>query len=204
MASLLSARGLSGLKVLDIGGSGIFWQMNARYLPDGLFSSIDVMNLPPHVQEAGLAANISLRFFEGNALDPGSYPRDHYDLVHSNSVLEHVGSLKNQKVMAEAIRNGGTYYWVQTPAKHFPLEPHFYFPFFTFLPLSVRTCLHQNFSLGHMGKQPDWLEARIACEETRLLTRRELASMFPDGKVLNERLLGLVKSRVVTNLVEKT
>ena len=114
-----------------------------------------------------------------------------------------VGDLRAQKALADTMRETGTYYWVQTPSRSFPIEPHFYFPFFAYLPLSLRTFLHQRFSLGFMDRNPNWLEARMTCEQTRLLTRAELAAIFDGCRILEERLLGVCKSYVATNMVER-
>ena len=51
-----------------------------------------------------------------------------------------------------------------------------------------------------MGREPNWLEARIACENTRLLSLRELESLFPGSRILPERVFGLTKSWMITNL----
>jgi hypothetical protein len=120
--------------------------------------------------------------------------------VFSNLVIEKVGNLRAQLEMARHVRALGTYWWVQTPARSFPVEPHFYFPLFPYLPLGLRTALYQNLKLGFMGQEPDWLKARMACEETRLLTRRELQAIFENCRIVDQRLYGLLKSRTATNM----
>ncbi|HEX3871358.1 MAG TPA: hypothetical protein VHV77_13025, partial [Pirellulales bacterium] len=126
--------------------------------------------------------------------------RDHYDFIFSNSVIEHVGNLRSQHQMAKVIEEVGTYYWVQTPAKSFPLEPHFYFPFFAYLPLGVRTFLYRNMKLGFMGKEREWLKAKMACEETRLLTKKEFEALFSSCRIIREKVLSLTKSYIATNM----
>ena len=192
--------GISGAKVLDIGGTVEYWRMNGKYIPAGLISSIEVVNLPPQKESAEVINGMNVVAYAGNALDQGSLRQAHYDLVFSNSVIEHVGNLRAQLHMANIVKNIGTYYFVQTPARSFPLEPHFYFPFFVYLPLSWRTFLHWRFKLGFMGRNSDWLGARMACEETRLLTLAEVRALFREGVVMKERILGLCKSYMVTNM----
>lgn len=77
--------------------------------------------------------------------------RSSYDLVYSNSVIDHVGNLRAQQQMARVVQKLGTHYFLRTPAKPIPLEPHFYVPFFAYLPLSVRTHLYCRANLGFMG-----------------------------------------------------
>ncbi len=39
--------------------------------------------------------------------------------------------------------------WVQTPYRYFPIEPHWIFPGFQFLPLSARTEISRRWPLGN-------------------------------------------------------
>ncbi|MEM2045934.1 MAG: class I SAM-dependent methyltransferase, partial [Candidatus Bathyarchaeia archaeon] len=43
-----------------------------------------------------------------------------FDVVFSNSVIEHVGNYDDQKMCAEEIRRVGKCYFVQTPNFYFP------------------------------------------------------------------------------------
>jgi hypothetical protein len=192
--------GLKDAKVLDIGGTLPYWEMNAHYIPKGMISRIEVVNLPPQTETSRTINGIEVVSYAGNALELSTLRSPHYDLVFSNSVIEHVGNLRAQLCMAEIVRKMGDFYFVQTPAKSFPLEPHFYFPYFPYLPLSWRTWIHQRWTVGFMNPTPDWLAARIACEETRLMTMAEVKAIFPQGHIIKERLFGLCKSYMVTNM----
>ncbi len=198
---LLTEYGIKNGEILDIGGTTDYWRMNAQYLPSNLIKEIDIVNLPPQKLKHEQIGEIKLNIYGGNALEEESLRLKHYTIIHSNSVIEHVGNLRDQKHMADVIKNKSDYYWVQTPAKSFPLEPHFYFLFFSYLPLWMQTKLYQNFSLGFMGKEPDWFKARTTCEETRLLTLRELAHIFDPCGILKERLFMIDKSYIATNMI---
>lgn len=197
---VLTECGVKNGTVLDIGGTTNYWKTNAQYLSSGQIKEIDIVNLPLQTLRHEQIDEIKLNIYGGNALDGESLRLDHYTVIHSNSVIEHVGNLRDQKQMADVIKNKSNYYWVQTPARSFPLEPHFYFPFFAYLPLWIRTKLYQNFSLGFMGKEPDWFNARTTCEETRLLTLRELTHIFDSCGILKERLFMMDKSYIATNM----
>jgi ubiquinone/menaquinone biosynthesis C-methylase UbiE len=119
-----------------------------------------------------------------------------FDVVFSNSVIEHVGTFQDQLQMAKEICRVGKRYFVQTPNKNFPLEPHFLFPFFQFLPFSVRAKLLQNFDLGWFRKVPNIQTARQIVESIRLLDKRKFVSLFPDAVLYEERILGMTKSFV--------
>jgi 2-polyprenyl-3-methyl-5-hydroxy-6-metoxy-1,4-benzoquinol methylase len=57
-----------------------------------------------------------------------------FDIVFSNSVIEHVGDAESQQQFAHEIARVGRAYWVQTPNRRFPVEPHLLTPFLHFLP----------------------------------------------------------------------
>lgn len=200
LASLIEQRELKGMSVLDIGGTKEYWEANLKYMPEGAIAEIDIVNLPPQETSQIELNGVVLRSYDGDALDASTFRKDNYDLVHSNSVIEHVGNLSSQKKMAEAISELGTYYWIQSPAKSFPLEPHFYVPFFAYLPLSLRAALLRRFDLGFHKKESDWLQSKITCEDTRLLTHKEYSSLFPKAQILTEKILFLTKSYMATNL----
>lgn len=189
-----------GLRILDIGGTIGFWRMNAAYIPSHLVREIEVVNLPPIKEQDVRIDGLRIISYEGNALDARSLRSDHYDVVHSNSVIEHVGNLSAQKAFGDNVRALGDYHFIQTPCRTFPIEPHFYFPFYALFPLSVRGFLHRHLNLGFVGREKDWLLSRIRCEETRLLTRNELAHIFPESECLAERMFLMVKSWMVTNM----
>jgi 2-polyprenyl-3-methyl-5-hydroxy-6-metoxy-1,4-benzoquinol methylase len=148
LARLIEQKGLKGMSVLDVGGTQKFWGTNPKYLPKGAITEIDIVNLPPSEAFEVELNGIILRSYAGDALDASTFRKDNYDLVLSNSVIEHVGNLSSESQMAEAIVKLRTCYWVQSLAKSFPLEPHFYFPFFAYLPLALRAALLRRFDLG--------------------------------------------------------
>jgi hypothetical protein len=112
----------------------------------------------------------------------------------SNYVIELVGDYENQRRMANEIRRVGKRYFVQTPNKRFPLEPHFLFPFFQYLPLGTRAWLVNRFDVGWYRKIPDRDRARAEVESIQLLTRKRFAALFPGATIHDEKLFGLTKS----------
>jgi hypothetical protein len=117
-----------------------------------------------------------------------------FDIVFSNSVIEHLFTRENQAKMAKEIRRIGKNYFVQTPNLHFPLEAHWRFPFFQFLPFGVRVYLTQHFNLGRFPKVKDKELARKRVAEIRLLSKKQMKRLFPDGECYNEKFLYLTKS----------
>jgi hypothetical protein len=119
-----------------------------------------------------------------------------FDIVFSNSTIEHVGGWDDQLKMATEVKRVGRRYYVQTPNRYFPIEPHFVFPLFQFLPVAARASLVQRFSLGWMPKQPEREQALSSVRGIRLLTRSQLARLFPEATIAEEKVAGLVKSYV--------
>jgi len=105
--------------------------------------------------------------------------------VFSNSVIEHVPQ-DLQAAFAAEISRVGQRYFVQTPNRNFPIEPHYQFPFFQFLPLRLQRALNRRFTLGWQ-KKGEW-------EEITLLSARQLKRLFPDAEIHRERIFGLTKS----------
>ena len=143
--------------------------------------------------------------FKGLVGDARAMPQfkpHEFDVVFSNSVIEHVGTIEDQRSMAEEVRRVGKFYFVQTPNFFFPIEPHFLFPFFHWLPLTMRAWLLSRFDLGWYKKAGSLDEAISTVRQIRLLTYRELKHLFPEAMIVRERFLGLTKSFMVIKNVD--
>jgi hypothetical protein len=175
--------------ILDIGGTAAYWKTMGLDMDDRVF--ITLLNLTQ--------ADIALPHMTSMVGDARNIQADNhsFDIVFSNSVIEHVGAYEDQRRMSEEVRRVGRRYFVQTPNKYFPLEPHFLFPFFQFLPLKVRVWLLQNFRLGWFDKTPDLQKATEKVESIRLLSRQEFHSLFPNASLYEEKVFGMTKSFVV-------
>jgi hypothetical protein len=108
-----------------------------------------------------------------------------FDIAFSNSVIEHVPA-DRQRAFAAEVQRVAKRYFIQTPNRYFPIEPHYQVPFFQFLPERARRALNRRFTLGWQGKG-HW-------EEITLLSAKDMKRLFPDAKIKRERLLGLTKS----------
>jgi SAM-dependent methyltransferase len=183
------------LRILDVGGTKTVWEtMGLTERPD---VQITILNL---AREKSHYSNV--RSTIGDARDMRHFSDGQFDVVYSNSVIEHVGAGEHMIRMASEIRRVGKRYFVQTPNRYFPIEPHFVFPMFQFLPIPLRVLLVQNFSLGWISRESDRRRAEEAVRSVNLLSRRELQVLFPDGTMVQERLFGLTKSLLVTTLTE--
>jgi SAM-dependent methyltransferase len=178
------------VKILDVGGWEIFWKnMGIERYPN-----VHILLLNLYKQPVSMK-NIESMVGDGCRMD--EFESGQFDIVFSNSVIEHAGDFNRQMNMANEIRRVGKNYFVQTPNYYFPIEPHFMFIGFQWLPVSVRVFLIRHFNLGWIEKIPDYNKAVKMIEDTRLLKYSELNSMFPDAKIYREKYLGFTKSFVV-------
>lgn len=194
----LEACGRDGLVLADLGGTRSFWEMNLPHLRRrDLVSRIDIFNLEADSENATAICGVPVHSRCGDVTALTDVADHTYDIAFSNSVIEHVGNLAMQKRFADEIRRIARRFVLQTPARYFPLEPHFYVPFFAQLPLGIRTAMHRRWKLGWFPPEPDPLQARIDCDSIRLLSRHELQLLFPECPMAVERLAGPVKSFII-------
>lgn len=175
------------IRILDIGGTSLYWkQMGIADDPNFEFTLINL------TKEENMPSNfVSL---EADACDLSQFEDNSFDIVFSNSTIEHLATYENQTKMAHEVRRLALRYFVQTPNKYFPIEPHFVFPFFALLPLGVRTFLVNHFALGNFERIKDKELAQKTCEEILLLSKDEFSQLFPDADIFEEKFLGMTKS----------
>lgn len=175
------------MRVLDLGGTTFTW-VSAPVRP----REVVVVNMKPQPSEVDW---ISTLVADACAL-PRQVTDQSFDLVYSNSVIEHVGGHARREAFAAAVRNGAARYWVQTPYRYFVIEPHWLFPGFQFLPVAIRAELTRRWKLGHRraGRHPpDLAVAKVL--DVELLSKAEMRHYVADcTTVLSETFLGLVKS----------
>jgi hypothetical protein len=143
------------------------------------------VDITPQKSEWLASPNVTVQQADGTKLPfaDGEFP-----VVFSNSVIEHVPR-ELQPAFAAEIRRVGRHYFVQTPNRYFPIEPHYQLPLFQFFPERLQRALNRRLSLG-------WREKGY-WEEVNLLSAREMRRLFPDGELRREKVLGLTKSLMV-------
>ena len=180
------------IQILDVGGTQGFWEIMG--FADEMNIQVTILNLTqPKVKYDNFTG------MAGDATNLSNIQANQFDIVFSNSVIEHVGSYRNQELMAKEIHRVGKRYFVQTPNYFFPIEPHFLFLGFHWLPASARIYLIRKFKLGWVKKTPDLDEAKTLVDSIQLLKKKELIALFPQANIYEEKLLGMTKSFVVYN-----
>ena len=170
-----------GQRIIDLGGSTKIWKFVDTPV------NVTVVNLESQrIDEFTYGAH-HFTIARGDATDLAGFQDNSFDIVFSNSCIEHVGDSGKQAAFAREVRRLAPSYYIQTPSIHFPIEAHTGLPFWWYYPEAVK----QAFIRRWKKKRPAY-GAMIA--GTRVLSRSTLESIFPDGEIRRERVLGLVKS----------
>ena len=179
------------IKILDAGGREEIWQKEGLCQQNKRDLDITIINL-----EQTPVHSPNVRVVVGNVTNMDNFNNQEFDVVFSNSVIEHVGEYQDQQRMAQEIKRVGKRYFIQTPNRYFPIEPHFLFPLFQFFPLWLKMLLITNFDLGNRPKTKDKKKAKKLVTSIRLLTKTEMMNLFPEAKIYEEKILGMTKSFV--------
>jgi hypothetical protein len=178
---------LDKISVIDLGGSVDSW-LRAPVRP----RHVHVVNLED--QPTDLPEWAEVDHADACAL-PERIATRRYDLAFSNSVIEHVGGHERRIRFADAVRTLADAYWVQTPYRYFPVEPHWVAPGMQFLPLAVRGRMAHSWPLVH-SRAANRQDALSTAMWVELLDRTQMRFYFPDATLRAERLLGLTKSLI--------
>jgi len=176
--------------ILDIGGSVDYWR-DLHALWNGRPLTFTLVNL-----EAQPGYDSRFKCIQADCRDLSRFADMSFDVVNSNSVIEHVGRWKDMGAMAGEVRRLAPRYFVQTPNFWFPLEPHFRFPLFHWLPEPMRIAIVMRRSCGAFPRATTIDDAQRFIEDSILLDAKRFMSLFPDARLERERLLGMTKSLI--------
>jgi hypothetical protein len=190
MQRFLRELGVTGeTRILDIGGTPDCWELITER------PRITLLNTPRAKGDLRGAASWV-------AGDGRSLPfRDcSFDIVFSNSVIEHVGDAESQMRFAKEVARVGRCYWVQTPNLWFPVEQHLLTPIVHWLPRAWQRAIVPRFTVWSVVATVTPDQRRFYLEhylgEVRLLSAGELQRLFPGARIVRERFLGWTKSLI--------
>jgi SAM-dependent methyltransferase len=176
-------------RVLDVGGTPETWDMLA------VRPRVTLLNTPRTKEE--LARADFWVAGDGRMLPFGDGA---FDVVFSNSVIEHVGDAESQMRFAREVARVGRGYWVQTPNRWFPVEQHLLTPLVHWLPKSWQRAIVPRFTVWSVvvKASPDRREFYLShyLDEVRLLGAGEFHALFPEARLIRERFCGWTKSLV--------
>jgi hypothetical protein len=187
----------AGTRVLDIGGTPDCWNLLS------IRPRLVLLNTPRAGED--LACAHGWVAGDGRRLP---FRDRSFDIVFSNSVIEHVGDAQSQQAFANEVARVGRAFWVQTPNRWFPVEQHLLTPFLHWLPKSWQRALAPHATVwGALTRTtPDRRRFYFDhyLNEIRLLGPAEFAQLFPGARLIRERFLGMTKSLIaVCSRVER-
>jgi len=167
--------------ILDVGGDHTMWPLLGRR------HGIVVLNVSVPKDAGGfpyvLASGCAMPFTDKS-----------FDLVFSNSVIEHVGSAEDQFRFAQEMLRVGSRVMCQTPCRLFPIDPHLSAFFLHWLPVSwLKPKFLRYFTLN------GWLWKRPYKYDVTWISKSKLRKMFPGCVIKTERFLLWPKSFIVSN-----
>lgn len=197
------------VRILDLGGG---WGDFLARLRPSVAGRFVVAEIGDHYADA--VRSQGFEFVPLREGRPLPFDDGEFDIVVSNSVIEHVTlpkeqctaktpervwqaeAQRNQQRFAEEIRRVGRAYFVQTPHRHFPIEAH------TWLPLVNWFGHNSTMSVVRLADKY-WVKQ---CEyaDWRLLNQADLQALFPDARIHVERTWGLPKSLIAYAVATET
>ena len=176
-------------RILDVGGLDWYW----RLLP----ARPQVVILNRRLVDAAGAGDFERVVGDGLQLP---FADGAFDVVFSNSVIEHLRTPEAQQEFAREIVRVGKRWFVQTPNRYFPFETHLLTPLIHWLPKSWQRCIVPRWTIWQWvaRPRPDQREfyLRHYLEDVRLLGERDLRRLFPQARIARERFCGWTKSLI--------
>ncbi|PZX49893.1 class I SAM-dependent methyltransferase [Algoriphagus chordae] len=180
------------IRVLDVGGASYFW--NTSSLPTLPNIEIVLLNLSEEKTN-----HPKIKSVVGDATNMTEFEENSFDLVFSNSVIEHLYTWENQQKMANEIIRVGKKHFIQTPNRIFPVEAHYALPFAQYMPHSLLYFFLTKTKLSRLQKW-DPKDAQQYLDEIRLLDQKEMQQLFPNSTLYLEKFMGMIKSISAHNL----
>lgn len=176
-------------RILDVGGSPEIWSFS------NLKPQLTILNMPSAL--ATPSEHRNLVGADGRMLP---FSDGAFDIVFSNSVIEHVGNREDQRLFAREVSRVGKNYWIQTPNRQFPFEHHVMLPAIHFLPKRWQGVVVSRFTGWEHVVHPTADERRNYLHhflhELNLLDAADMEALFPEANVIKERFLGIPKSLI--------
>lgn len=173
--------------ILDVGGTATNWKL--------VSVQSEIVLLNPEVPARDDPFPSNMHWVQGDGCDL-HYADNEFDICFSNSTIEHLHTQDNQKRFADEIRRVGRSYYVQTPARSFPFEPHWLGFFIHWLPRRWQGKVARWGTLYGLVVKPTPAQVQELLDEYRLLSHREMRELFPDAQIRCERFLLMPKSYV--------
>ena len=181
------------VRIVDLGGRRNYWDLLSREYLERHQVQVVIVN---HQNELTQDSNDPIfEYINGDACDLAQFEDNSFDIVHSNSVIEHVGSWRKMKEFSREANRLAPYLFIQTPYFWFPVEPHFIKAFYHWWPKPIRVAsrMHTRFHNRSLASTLDEAWSRVESEPI-LLDQRSFRYLYPDCEIVKERFGFLIKS----------
>jgi Methyltransferase domain len=172
-----------GDRIIDLGGESGIWQHVDIPL------HVTILNLPDSGINHYAVGPHTFCFLEGDATEAKPLLDNSFDIVFSNSVIEHVGDSSMQSKFASEVFRLAPRYFIQTPSKYFPLEAHTGLPFWWYYPEWLKQYFHRQWK----RRIPAWNQMILG---TRFLDKNHFEKLFPGCNFETERIASFPKSYI--------
>jgi hypothetical protein len=182
------------VRILDMGGEIGYWKTFGETFLRQNSVHLTLINLDySRLSPRSLPDPTLYTVAGGDCCDLADHIDHSFEIVHSNSVIEHVGDWQRVLAFGRNVRRLAPAYFVQTPNFWFPIEPHFGAVGFQWLPEPVRVRMVNRRAMGQFP-QVGVDRAHEFVQEVRLLTAWQMRHVFPDAQIVGERVFGFTKS----------
>lgn len=174
-------------RILDVGGNWINWDLAGCHYRVTFLNILDL--------NKGLEARHHYDFVNGDAIEL-PFADGSFEIVFSNSLLEHLSGYEEQKKCAREMRRVGRRLWIQTPAPGFPIEPHLLGPPVQKLRKPWRRMAFRWLTLQGLLEHPSEGKIRELLEDIHPVSYSKMNELFPDCRIVKERFGFLPKSYI--------
>lgn len=187
------------MKIIDLGGTAAFWKKWGISEDDRI--EITLIN-NHHIDKTNMGTEGTLPFIRQeirDARDVSESEYEQFDLIFSNSFLEHLESADAQRQICEKIEASGRDYFVQVPNKYSLIEPHFphpLVPFFALYPKSLQAWLLTKHHFGSGSREPSYESAKERLKYSHPLGIGDVRKLLPSATVVKEYTFGIPLSIV--------
>lgn len=173
--------------IVDLGGTVKYWTLFDRAWLTARNVHITIVNNEPSER----CDDPLFTLVEGDACDLAQFADMTFDLVHSNSVIEHLGLWSSKEAFAGEVHRLAPAFYVQTPNYWFPMEPHWMVPFIHWRSEKARV---RWIMRNRANTRDNYGLAMRAVQSISLLDKTEMRALFPGADHKGERFAGLTKS----------
>ncbi|MGD0185168.1 MAG: methyltransferase domain-containing protein [Roseiarcus sp.] len=169
------------VRIVDLGGRREYWKLFDDLYLRSRKVHVTLVN-PEYTPTNTDQVDPNFLAVSGDGCSLPCYQDNSFDLTHSNSTIEHVGTWERMEAFAQESRRLAPAYYLQTPYFWFPIEPHFLAPFFHWLPESWRAKALLTKWIAHESSS-DLGESMRRVRSAVLLDKAQLSFLLPDGTI---------------------